>query len=101
MYRRTWTSWEIGTLLIAIPVALPIAVTVAELIFGDRSIWQHLWDTVLFDYLSNTLVLMLIVGTLATILGVSTAWLTSQYRFPLSRWLSVLLAITSAHCIHA
>ena len=96
MYRRTWTSWEVGCLLVAIPVALPILVTLSELLFGDRSIWLHLWDTVLFDYLSNTLLLMLIVGVLATLIGVSTAWLTSQYQFPMSRWFPVLLVLPLA-----
>ena len=45
-------------------------------------VWHHLVNTVLSDYLTNSLLLLLgvAVGTLS--MGITTAWLTSMYDFP-------------------
>ncbi len=46
---------------------------------GD--IWAHLAETVLPDYILNSLILMIGIGILTTILGVSTAWLVTMCDF--------------------
>jgi iron(III) transport system permease protein len=74
--------WGLGILLVALAVALPI-ITVATFVFhpaGD--VWRHLVETVLRDYVVNSLMLMtgVVLGT--TLIGVSTAWLTSMLEFP-------------------
>jgi iron(III) transport system permease protein len=45
-------------------------------------VWQHLADTVLIDYISNSLLLMLGVAIGTLILGVASAWLTAMCQFP-------------------
>ena len=81
-------------ILVAIPVALPLLVVVAALLFPTTAVWSHLMQTVLLTYTVNTLGLMLIVAVLATSMGVGAAWLTAHYRFPGSGWLGVALYLT-------
>ena len=70
---------------------------------GDTgNLMPHLFQTVLARYVGNTLLLMVGVGFLATIFGVSTAWVVSRYHFPCRRlfdWLLVLPAAMPAYII--
>ncbi|MEJ2464546.1 MAG: iron ABC transporter permease [Candidatus Thiodiazotropha sp.] len=45
-------------------------------------VWRHLAETVLRDYVINSLLLMVGVAIGVLLLGVSTAWLTSMCQFP-------------------
>ena len=58
--------------------------------------WPHLRATVLPDYLGNTLLLVVLVGTGAVFIGTGAAWLTSAMRFPGSRILSAALVLPLA-----
>ncbi|MEM9601924.1 MAG: iron ABC transporter permease [Pseudomonadota bacterium] len=67
--------------------------------------WTHLANTVLPGYVSNSLILMVGVGTLSTVLGVGTAWCVSTLAFPARKtlaWAQLLpLAVPSyilAYC---
>ena len=54
----------------------------ASLLQPFSSAWQHLFDTVLTDYITNSLLLMAGVGVGTLVLGVSAAWLTAMCEFP-------------------
>ena len=88
--------WTVMAMLVAIPVALPLLVVVAALLFPTTAVWSHLMQTVLLTYTVNTLGLMLIVAVLAASMGVGAAWLTAHYRFPGSGWLGVALILPLA-----
>ena len=45
-------------------------------------VWAHLRENVLFNYIANTVSLLIIVGMLSGILGVGCAWLTATKEFP-------------------
>ncbi len=68
-------------------IALPLA-SILFTAFGpapqphDEGIWAHLVSTVLWEYISNTIWLMAGVGIGTVLLGTSTAWLVTMYRFP-------------------
>ena len=89
-------AWTVMAILVAIPVALPLLVVVAALLFPTTAVWSHLVQTVLLTYTVNTLSLMLIVAVLAASIGVGAAWLTAHYRFPGSGWLGVALILPLA-----
>ena len=89
-------AWTLMAILVAIPVALPLLVVVAALLFPTTAVWSHLMQTVLLTYTVNTLSLMLIVALLAASIGVGAAWLTAHYRFPGSGWLGVALILPLA-----
>jgi len=61
---------------------LPILIVISS-IFGEWSEnWSHLYDYVLFDYIYNSSVLVIGVLFVAFILGTTSAWLVTNYRFP-------------------
>ncbi|MGI0480503.1 ABC transporter permease [Geminocystis sp. CENA526] len=73
--------WYISLASIALLISLPI-LTVVSSIFADRQeIWQHLQDTVLKDYIVNSLVLMIGVSIGVLLIGVSCAWLVTMCDF--------------------
>lgn len=64
-------------------VLMPLLVIV--LAFGeiDQEIWSFLLDYQLPLLVKNTLILLLVTAVGVLFVGVSTAWLTAMYRFPL------------------
>ena len=89
VFRRFAVSgWTILVLAIALIIATPIFFIVLTSIFAKSgNIWSHLATTVLQDYITNSLMLMLVVGIGVCIIGISTAWLVTMCRFRGSRWL--------------
>ncbi|WP_135075551.1 iron ABC transporter permease [Terasakiella sp. SH-1] len=81
--RWAWLNvWTVGTVLIALMAVAPIcAVIYLSLTPGD-DIWSHLVETVLTDYISNTLLLMIFVALGTLSIGVGSAWVVSMCRFP-------------------
>ncbi len=74
--------WLPGIVLVALVLSIPI-LTIAFSVFepsGDN--WQHLKDTVLPEYLSNSALMLIGVSIGTLLLGVSTAWLTAMCHFP-------------------
>lgn len=88
--------WPFGTLLIAVPVSLPIIMLLWAALSPSGESWAHMRDTVLPVYLVNTLGLMLLVASITTVIGVFTAWFTVHYEFPFRRWLIPALALPLA-----
>ena len=88
--------WVALTLLVAGILLLPIIVVAASVFLSSGDIWQHLYDTVLAEYVANSLLLALGVGCLALPLGVVPAWLVTLYRFPCSRQLEWALLLPLA-----
>ena len=84
------------TLLPAGVLMLPVIVVAASVFLSSGDIWQHLYDTVLAEYIGNSLLLALGVGCLSLPLGVVPAWLVTLYRFPCSRQLEWALLLPLA-----
>ncbi|MFV0278304.1 MAG: ABC transporter permease [Parahaliea sp.] len=80
--RRTSTLWRVLLLSTAGIIAIPVLVIAASLVQGFSPAWDHLLDTVLRDYVVNSLLLMLGVGAGTLVLGVTSAWLTAMCEFP-------------------
>ena len=87
---------SVFAVVIAAFISLPVIVILSYLVQTDGALWQHLLDTVLNDYLINSLLLLLGVGVGVLLLGVPTAWLTSMCSFPGRRWLSWALLLPLA-----
>lgn len=88
--------WRLGLIVTAVLIAMPVLVVAASLLQPFSSVWQHLIDTVLVDYISNSLLLMLGVGCGTFILGVSSAWITAMCDFPGRRFFSWALLLPMA-----
>ncbi len=94
--------WQPGIVLVALLLSIPV-LTIAGFVFepsGEN--WEHLKQTVLPEYLANSVLLVLGVtaGTLS--IGVSTAWLTAMCQFPGKKsfvWLLLLPLSMPAYII--
>ncbi len=76
--------WFLSSLLVSIGVLIPI-VTVFFSFFEETSnYYQVLKDTFLFEYIFNSFTLLFCVLTLTFIIGSTSAYLVSFYKFPFS-----------------
>ena len=92
----TFDGWTAGAVAIAALVAVPLAAIAWRALDPSDDTWRHLAATVLPTYVSNTLWLMLGVGLGTIVIGASTAWLVTMYRFPGRRVLSWALLLPLA-----
>ena len=79
---RWFNIWFLGLLAVAFVVALPLITIVVIALRPAPDVWAHLVDTVLWTYVGNTLALAFGVGAGTFLIGTSTAWLVTNYRFP-------------------
>ena len=96
--RRGFTldGWTLLAAMIGTFVAIPVGSVLLTALGPSDGIWEHLVSTVLWVYVGNTLWLMLGVGAGTIVLGASTAWLVTMYRFPGRRILSWALMLPLA-----
>ena len=95
-FRNPASGWRASLIVVAAVISLPVLVIVASLTEPYSEVWQHLFSTVLRDYISNSLLLMLGVGMGTFCLGVSGAWLTAMCNFPGRRFFSWALLLPMA-----
>jgi len=89
-------GWTLGALAIAALAALPILAILISAPNGGFEAIAHLARTVLGRYIANTLALMVLAGTLATVVGVGCAWVVSAAEFPGRRMLGWALVLPLA-----
>ena len=77
-----FSYWNTSIVTIALLLAIPLAVVVANVFVPAGEVWRHLAATVLQDYIVNSLLLMFGVAIGSLVLGVGTAWLVSVTEFP-------------------
>ena len=82
-----FSKLNLALILLALFFCIPIVIVCGSLFFPAKDIWPHLIDTVLTDYIFNSLVLLIGVGFFSLLLGVIPAWLVTMYQFPMSRYL--------------
>ena len=83
--------------LVAVLAGLPVASVGLNIFVGGTSAtWSHLAQTVLPEYILNSLLLCLGVGTGVALLGVTTAWLTAMHEFPGRRYFEWALVLPLA-----
>ncbi len=80
MHHSAW--WQLPLYLMAFLVLMPLLIIVFSWHSSQIEIWQHVIATGLGRLLRNTLVLMLGVGVVVMVVGVSLAWLTAVCDFP-------------------
>jgi iron(III) transport system permease protein len=92
--RHGWTALAIA---IAALVATPILFVLSSIFTNSAEVWSHLATTVLGDYVTNSLWLLVGVSCGVLVIGVGTAWLVTMCRFPGSVWFewSLLLPLST------
>lgn len=85
-----------AAIAVALFLLVPIAVVVGSIFARGEGTWTHLAQTVLPDYVRTTAVVLIGVAAGVLILGVTTAWLVTNYRFPGARLLEWVLILPLA-----
>ena len=88
--------WYLSSLLISIIVAIPIVTVFSSFFESTGSYSSIIKDTFFYNYISNSLVLLICVLILTFILGVSCAYLVSFYQFPGSNFFKWALILSFA-----
>ncbi|XQW87966.1 ABC transporter permease [Aeromonas veronii] len=89
-------GWMIGSWAIALLLGLPVIALLFSAFSAEGELFRHLADTVLLDYLANTLGLVVGVVLLSLLFGVPTAWLVAMCQVPGRRALQWALMLPMA-----
>ena len=73
--------WQYLSLAILVFLSVPVVSIVFISLGQSGDLWRHLFDTVLPKYILTTLWLMMVSVIGATVIGVTTAWVTCAYNF--------------------
>ncbi|NEP02647.1 MAG: iron ABC transporter permease [Symploca sp. SIO2E9] len=79
------SGWTVLVIMIALLVSTPVLFVLSNIFVDSGDVWQHLAQTVLWRYITNSLWLMVGVGIGVSVIGVGTAWLVTMCRFQCSR----------------
>ncbi len=82
MLGKNINIWYLSSLLISIVVAIPIITVFGSFFETTSNYTTILKDTFLYDYIFNSLVLLIGVLVVTFIVGVGCAYLVSFYNFP-------------------
>jgi iron(III) transport system permease protein len=74
--------WTVVACALALLIAAPVVAVVVNALRPRSEIWQHLVQTVLGDYITNSFLIMTGVAVGVLIVGVPAAWMTTLCRFP-------------------
>ena len=93
---RNFNVWFLSSLLVSIIVSIPI-LTVFTSFFEDTSnYYEILKDTFLFEYVSNSFILLFFVLIFTFLIGTTSAYLVSFFEFPLSNFFKWALILSFA-----
>ena len=79
--RSLLNGWTALVIAIAFLVATPVLFVLSNVFVDSGEIWDHLAQTVLWRYVSNSFLLMIGVGCGVLVIGVGTAWLVTMCSF--------------------
>ncbi len=88
--------FNVSSVFLTLLISIPTIIILSYLFFGDNETWLHLKDTVLFDYIFNSLYIMIGVAVLTFIIGFSTAYITTVFKFSFSHFFHYALILPFA-----
>ncbi|MFM5752334.1 ABC transporter permease [Aeromonas veronii] len=89
-------GWMTGSWATALLLGLPVIALLFSAFSAEGELFRHLADTVLLNYLGNTLGLVVGVVLLSLLFGVPTAWLVAMCQVPGRRALQWALMLPMA-----
>lgn len=85
--------WSFSALLIVVIIASPLAALVFQALLPSADVFTHLRDTVLSQYIVNTLLLVGLVAVGALLLALPAAFWVARCDFPGRSWLQWALLL--------
>jgi iron(III) transport system permease protein len=95
-WRYHLSPWSLAAAALVLCVLIPVLVVAVSLLGETPASWEHIRSTVLSRYMMNTGMLVLGIGAVTALVGVSTAWLITFYHFPGDRIFSWALVLPFA-----
>ena len=93
---RNFNIWFLSSLLVSIFVSIPILTVFTSFFENTSNYYQILKDTFLFEYISNSFILLFCVLILTFLIGTGSAYLVSFFEFPLSNFFKWALILSFA-----
>ena len=88
--------WTLAASAVAAIFLMPILAVFVAAAGDSGGLWGHLFETVLPRYVVNTLILMVGVGAVCLVFGISAAWAVVRYEFFGRQWFQWMLLLPAA-----
>ena len=88
--------WILAAFAVAAIFLMPILAVFVAAAGDSGGLWGHLFETVLPRYVVNTLILMVGVGAVCLVFGISAAWAVVRYEFFGRQWFQWMLLLPAA-----
>ncbi len=82
---RSLSKWQLMAYAIGFGLSLPMFFLIFESLSTTEAIFDHLWDTVLWDYILNTLLLLFGVALCSSVIAIPLGWLVASCDFPFKK----------------
>ena len=79
--KKTISFWNILPIFVLILFLAPIIFIFTSLFSNFNDNWNHLYNYVLIEYITNSIYLILGISFLTLIIGTGTAWVVTNYNF--------------------
>lgn len=93
---KNLNPFNISSVLLTLLISIPAVLILSHLFLGDSQTWEHLKQTVLLDYVLNSLYILVGVAFLTSIIGFSTAYITTVFSFSFSNFFHYALILPFA-----
>ena len=93
---RNFNIWFLLSLVVSIIVSIPILTVLTSFFEETSNYYEILKDTFLFEYISNSFILLFFVLIFTFLIGTSSAYLVSFFEFPLSNFFKWALILSFA-----
>jgi iron(III) transport system permease protein len=80
--QNLFNGWTLFTVITALIIASPVFVVISFIFVPTGEIWSHLAETVLGNYIYNSILLLIGVGAGTLVVGTGCAWIVTMCRFP-------------------
>ncbi|MBS9523551.1 iron ABC transporter permease [Litoribacter ruber] len=88
-----WNKWSGAAVIILMVIAVPVFTIFFKIFEPPGNSWRHLSENLLAGYFLDTILLLLGVAFFTFLIGVTSAWLVSNYDFPGRRYFEWLLIL--------
>ena len=95
-FYRDFNQWSLLLIALGLLIAIPLLVIVIYLFDGVGEMWSHIVKYFLTDYILNSFLLLIGTGVLCSFFGTFSAWVVSNYEFPLRKLIQWLLFLPLA-----
>jgi iron(III) transport system permease protein len=96
MHTTSPKIWVLLSWLVSIILIVPIIALVLQSFASDTALFEHLWATVLTDYVITTILLVFLVLLFSAIFALPSAWLIAMCEFRWRRQFQWLLMLPLA-----